>query len=40
MATRPSIAKKYGYLWITLLFFSGSIIAYWYYGFVSGNTVV
>lgn len=40
MAKRPSIAKKYGYLWITLIFFSGSIIAHWYYGFQSGNTLV
>ena len=40
MAKRPSIAKKYGYLWITLVLFSGSIIGHWYYGFVSGNTLV
>jgi len=25
MAKKPSIAKKYGYLWITLILFSGSI---------------
>ncbi|HEY6657042.1 MAG TPA: hypothetical protein VIZ62_00805 [Nitrososphaeraceae archaeon] len=40
MGKRPSIAKKYGYLWITLIFFSGLIIAHWYYGFQSGNTLV
>ena len=36
---RHTIAKKYGYLWVTLILFSGSIIGHWYYGFVSGNTL-
>jgi hypothetical protein len=35
---RHSIAKKYGYLWVTLILFSGSIIGHWYYGFQTGNT--
>ena len=40
MAKRRSIAKKYSCLWITLIFFSDSIIAHWYYGFQTGNTLV
>jgi hypothetical protein len=38
MAKKPGIAKKYGYLWITLILFSGSIIGHWYYGFQTGNS--
>ena len=34
-----SIAKKYGYLWVTLILFSGSIIGHWYYVFQTGNTL-
>ena len=39
MVKRHSIAKKYGYLWVTLILFSGSIIGHWYYGFQTGNTL-
>jgi hypothetical protein len=28
MAKKPGIAKKYGYLWITLILFSSSIIGH------------
>jgi hypothetical protein len=33
-----SVLKKYGYLWITLILFSGAIVGHWYYGFTTGNT--
>ena len=33
-----SILKKYAFLWITLILFSGSFIGQWYYGFSTGNT--
>jgi hypothetical protein len=33
MAKKHSIAKKYGYLLVTLILFSGFIIGHWYYGF-------
>jgi hypothetical protein len=33
-----SLLKKYGYLWITLILFSGAIVGHWYYGFATGNT--
>jgi F0F1-type ATP synthase membrane subunit a len=33
-----SILKKYAFLWITLILFSGSFIGHWYYGFTTGNT--
>lgn len=33
-----SVLKKYGYLWITLILFSGTIVGHWYYGFATGNT--
>jgi hypothetical protein len=36
---KHSLAKKYGFLWITLILFSGSMIGHWYFGFSSGNTV-
>ena len=39
MVKQRSIAKKYGYLWVTLILFSGSIIGHWYYGFQTGNTL-
>ena len=39
MVKQHSIAKKYGYLWVTLILFSGSIIRHWYYGFQTGNTL-
>ena len=35
---RPSRAKKYGYFWITLILFSGSILGHWYYGFSTGQS--
>jgi hypothetical protein len=35
---RHTIAKKYGFLWITLILFSGSLIGHWYFGFSTGNT--
>ena len=39
MVKQRSIAKKYGYLWVTLILFSGSIIGHWYYGFQTENTL-
>jgi hypothetical protein len=33
-----SILKKYGYLWTTLILFSGAIVWHWYYGFTTGYT--
>jgi F0F1-type ATP synthase membrane subunit a len=33
-----SILKKYAFLWITLILFSGSFVGHWYYGFTTGNT--
>ena len=33
-----SILKKYAFLWITLILFSGSFIGQWYYGFSTENT--
>jgi F0F1-type ATP synthase membrane subunit a len=33
-----SILKKYAFLWITLILFSGSFIGQWYYGFSTRNT--
>jgi hypothetical protein len=39
MVKERSIAKKYGYLWVTLILFSGSIIGHWYYGFQTVNTL-
>ena len=33
-----SILKKYAFLWITLILFSGSLFGHWYYGFTTGNT--
>ena len=35
---KRGIAKKYGYLWITLILFTGSILGHWYFGFVTGQT--
>ncbi|HEY7081518.1 MAG TPA: DUF6766 family protein [Nitrososphaeraceae archaeon] len=37
---KPTFLKKYGFLWITLILFSGSFIGHWYFGFTSGNTWV
>ena len=36
--SNKSIFKKYGYLWITLILFSGLFVGQWYYGFNIGNT--
>jgi hypothetical protein len=36
--SQPSIAKKYGYLWITLILFSGSILGQWYFGFITDQS--
>jgi hypothetical protein len=36
---KRSLAKKYGFLWITLILFSGSVIGHWYFGFTTGNTL-
>jgi hypothetical protein len=36
--SQPSIAKKYGYLWITLILFSGSIFGQWYFGFITDQS--
>ena len=35
---KRGIAKKYGYLWITLILFTGSILGHWYFGFVTGQS--
>jgi hypothetical protein len=35
--SQPSIAKKYAYLWITLILFSGSILGQWYFGLYNGS---
>jgi hypothetical protein len=35
---KRSIAKKYAYLWITLVLFSGSIVGQWYFGFVTNQS--
>ena len=35
---KHSIAKKYGFFWITLILFSGSIIGHWYFGFVTNQS--
>jgi hypothetical protein len=34
-----TITKKYGYPWVTLILFSGSIMGHWYYGFQTENTL-
>jgi hypothetical protein len=36
-AHRRTLFKKYGYLRITLILFSGSLLGHWYYGFSTGN---
>jgi hypothetical protein len=36
--SQRSIAKKYGYLWITLILFSGSILGQWYFGFITDQS--
>jgi len=35
---KHSIAKKYGFFWITLILFSGSLIGHWYFGFVTSQS--
>ena len=35
---RVSRAKKYGYFWIILILFSGSILDHWYYRFSTGQS--
>lgn len=35
---KNTIIKKYGYLWVTFILFSGSIIGHWYYGFSTGQS--
>jgi hypothetical protein len=35
---KHSIAKKYGFFWVTLILFSGSIIGQWYFGFVTSQS--
>jgi hypothetical protein len=35
---KRGIAKKYGYLWITLILFTGSILGHWYFGFVTDQS--
>jgi hypothetical protein len=35
---KHSIAKKYGFFWVTLILFSGSILGQWYFGFVTSQS--
>src|SRR5688572_16027925 len=35
---KHSIAKKYGFFWITLILFSGSLIGHWYFGYVTSQS--
>ena len=35
---KHSLAKKYGFLWITLILFSGSIVGQCYFGFVTDQS--
>ena len=35
---KHSIAKKYGFFWVTLILFSGSILGHWYFGFVTSQS--
>ena len=35
---RPTVLKKYGFLWISLILFSGSVIGHWYFGFVTNQS--
>jgi hypothetical protein len=35
---KHGIAKKYGFFWVTLIMFSGSILGHWYFGFVTSQS--
>ena len=35
---KHSIAKKYGFFWVTLILFSASILGQWYFGFVTSQS--
>ena len=35
---KHSIAKKYGFFWVTLILFSGSILGQWYFGFITSQS--
>lgn len=35
---KHSIAKKYGFFWVTLILFSSSILGQWYFGFVTSQS--
>lgn len=35
---KHSITKKYGFFWVTLILFSGSILGQWYFGFVTSQS--
>ena len=35
---KHGIGKKYGFLWVTLILFSGSILGQWYFGFATNQS--
>ena len=36
--SQRSLFTKYGFLWITLILFSGSLVGHWYFGFTTGSS--